>query len=147
MESNKIIIAGYYQSFTYAYWLYYHLNYILGNTVLYRPETDSRIIINSPERSCLVVFSFFATPPTPSIWRKVQRKGAPCHSGYRFCCIPNNRVCRYGYCYKFRKPFFFFRIGMVALSIANMILYEVSDKVKPEDPNFDSYHFVIKEGK
>ena len=46
-----------------------------------------------------------------------------------------------------RNRFSFFRIGMVALSIANMILYEISDKVKPEDPNFDSYHFVIKEGK
>ncbi|NWN97092.1 MAG: SIS domain-containing protein, partial [Bacillus sp. (in: Bacteria)] len=143
-----IIIVGYYQSFTYAYWLYYHLNYILGNTVLYRPETDSRIIINSPERSCLVVFSFFryATDPI-NLAKSAKERGLHVIVVTDSAVSPITEFADTVIVINLGSRFSFFRIGMVALSIANMILYEISDKVKPEDPNFDSYHFVIKEGK
>jgi DNA-binding MurR/RpiR family transcriptional regulator len=148
MESNKIIVAGYYQSFTYAYWLYYHLNYILGNTVLYRPETDSRIIINSPENSCLVVFSFFRYATDPIYLAKsAKEKDLHVIVVTDSAVSPITEFADTVIVINLGNRFSFFRIGMVALSVTNMILYEISDKVKPEDPNFDSYHFVIKEGR
>ncbi|MEC5423349.1 MurR/RpiR family transcriptional regulator [Virgibacillus sp. C22-A2] len=59
ISSEKVVIAGYYQSFSFAYWLFFNLNYILENAYLYRPEVDGRLLDTMPKKSCLIVFSFY----------------------------------------------------------------------------------------
>lgn len=58
LQSKRIIIAGYYQSFAFAHWLFFNLNYTLGNASLYRPETDALVFDYLPKNSCVIVFSF-----------------------------------------------------------------------------------------
>ena len=58
LHSKRIIIAGYYQSFAFAHWLFFNLNYTLGNASLYRPETDALVFDYLPKDSCVIVFSF-----------------------------------------------------------------------------------------
>jgi len=58
LKSEKIVIAGYYQSFAFAHWLFFNLNYTLGNATLYRPETDARVFDFLPKECCVIVFSF-----------------------------------------------------------------------------------------
>ncbi|MGJ9457948.1 MurR/RpiR family transcriptional regulator [Oceanobacillus sp. CF4.6] len=59
INAEKIIVAGYYHSFTFAHWFSYNLNYILGNATLYRPENDAGLLDLLPKKSCIVIFSFF----------------------------------------------------------------------------------------
>ena len=58
LNSDRIVIAGYYQSYTFAHWLFFNLNYTLGNASLYRPETDALVFDFLPKKSCVIVFSF-----------------------------------------------------------------------------------------
>lgn len=58
LNSERIVIAGYYQSFSFAHWLFFNLNYTLGNASLYRPETDALVFEHLPKDSCAVIFSF-----------------------------------------------------------------------------------------
>lgn len=58
VNSERIVIAGYYQSHTFAHWLFFNLNYTLGNASLYRPETDALVFEFLPKKSCIIVFSF-----------------------------------------------------------------------------------------
>jgi len=58
LKSERIVIAGYYQSFPFAHWLFFNLNYTLGNASLYRPETDALVFDYLPKNSCVIVFSF-----------------------------------------------------------------------------------------
>src|SRR5699024_4024685 len=59
IDSERLMIAGYYRSFTFAHWLYFNLNYVLGNATLYQSETDAGLLDLLPEKSCIVIFSFF----------------------------------------------------------------------------------------
>jgi DNA-binding MurR/RpiR family transcriptional regulator len=58
LNSKRIVISGYYQSFPFAHWLFFNLNYTLGNASLYRPETDALVFDFLPRESCVIVFSF-----------------------------------------------------------------------------------------
>lgn len=58
LKSERIVIAGYYQSFSFAHWLFFNLNYTMGNASLYRPETDALVFEHLPKYSCVVIFSF-----------------------------------------------------------------------------------------
>ncbi|WP_144512812.1 MurR/RpiR family transcriptional regulator [Bacillus sp. FJAT-22090] len=58
LKSERIVIAGYYQSFVFAHWLFFNLNYTLGNASLYRPETDALVFDYLPRESCVIIFSF-----------------------------------------------------------------------------------------
>lgn len=58
LKSERIVIAGYYQSFSFAHWLFFNLNYTMGNASLYRPETDALVFEHLPKDSCVVIFSF-----------------------------------------------------------------------------------------
>lgn len=59
IKSKRVVVAGYYHSFTFAHWLSFNLNYITENATLYRPETDSTLLKILPKDSCLIVFSFY----------------------------------------------------------------------------------------
>lgn len=59
LQSERIVIAGYYHSYSYAHWLYFNLNYIIGNVSLFRPESDAGVLDFLPENSSLIVFSFY----------------------------------------------------------------------------------------
>ena len=58
LKSERVVISGYYQSFPFAHWLFFNLNYTLGNASLYRPETDALVFDFLPNKSCVIVFSF-----------------------------------------------------------------------------------------
>lgn len=58
LKADKVVIAGFHQSFSMAHWLSFNLNYINGNSSLFRPESEIPFV-HMTENSCLVVFSFY----------------------------------------------------------------------------------------
>ncbi|MCG3086460.1 MurR/RpiR family transcriptional regulator [Sporosarcina cyprini] len=56
--AETIKVIGYYQSFAYAHWFTVLLNTLLGNTSLYRPETDIGITKQGSAHS-VVIFSYY----------------------------------------------------------------------------------------
>lgn len=59
VKSEKVLIVGYYHLFTFAHWLSFNLNYVLGNAILYRSENDAGLLDLLPKNSSIVIFSFF----------------------------------------------------------------------------------------
>ncbi|MED4017791.1 MurR/RpiR family transcriptional regulator [Sutcliffiella cohnii] len=59
IDSEKILVVGYYHSFSFAHWFSYNLNLVKGNADLYRPENDADLLDFLPENSCLIIFSFY----------------------------------------------------------------------------------------
>ncbi len=57
-KAENIQVVGYYQSFAYAHWFAVLLNKLLGNTQLYRPETDIGIS-KQGSGQCVVIFSYY----------------------------------------------------------------------------------------
>ncbi|MHC8517848.1 MurR/RpiR family transcriptional regulator [Sporosarcina sp. ITBMC105] len=58
VEAEAINVIGYYQSFAYAHWFTVLLNTLLGNTTLYRPETDIGMTKRGSGQ-CVVIFSYY----------------------------------------------------------------------------------------
>lgn len=58
LEADKVTVAGFHQSFSMAHWFSFNLNYILGNSSLFRPESEIPFV-DTTKNSCLVVFSFY----------------------------------------------------------------------------------------
>lgn len=76
IDSERIVVAGYYHSFSYAHWLFFNLNYILGNVLLFRPESDAGILDLLPGKSTLIVFSFYRyAVDTIELAKKAKEKG------------------------------------------------------------------------
>jgi len=58
VNADSIKVVGYYQSFAYAHWFAVLMNTLLGNTQLYRPETDIGIT-KQGSGQCVVIFSYY----------------------------------------------------------------------------------------
>ncbi|GGB43705.1 SIS domain-containing protein [Virgibacillus dakarensis] len=146
IDSQKLVIAGYYHSFTFAHWLYFNLSYILGNASLYRPETDAGLLDLLPEKSCIIVFSFYRYAlDTLRLAEEAKNKGikvititdsrvAPV-TEFADIVIPINMK---------RKDLF--SKGPVTLSIINAILYEIIQRVEDREKIQETYKYFIKDG-
>ncbi|GIO24217.1 MurR/RpiR family transcriptional regulator [Oceanobacillus sp. J11TS1] len=76
LQSERIVVAGFYHSFSYAHWLYFNLNYIIGNVSLFRPESDAGVLDFLPAKSALIVFSFYRyAVDTIQLAKDAQQKG------------------------------------------------------------------------
>lgn len=76
MENKKRVIVGHYHSFSYAHWLSFNLQYLIGETILYRAEEDFQLIEKLPEDSIVITFSFFRYAiETIKIAEKAKKRG------------------------------------------------------------------------
>lgn len=143
LHSEKNIIIGYYQSFAFAHWLYFNLNYVHKNTVLYRPESDANLLDSAPEKTCLIVFSFYRYALEPiKIAKKAKEKG------FRVIAITDSSVAPItnhadiSIVIYLGNSFSFFQIGPIALSVTNVILDEVAKNtpdIKKKDELFNYF--------
>lgn len=146
-ESDKVIIAGYYHSFAFAHWFYFNLNYVLGgNASLYRPENDAGLIHLLPEKSCIVIFSFYRYA-MDTIQLAKEAKGRK----ITVISITDSRVAPVA---EFSdivipvkiSPHAILNKGPITLSIINEILYEITLRVEKKGTIQSSYKYFIKDG-
>ncbi|MEX3712219.1 SIS domain-containing protein [Cytobacillus horneckiae] len=145
INSEKIIISGYYQSYSFAHWLFFNLNYILGNTSLYRPEIDARVLEFLPKKSSVILFSFYRYAlDTIRLAKDAKMKGI------KIIAITDSRV----------SPIVeyadhiilvslenasIFRKGPVTLSIINSLLYEIIRRIDGVEEISPTFKYFIKE--
>jgi len=146
ISSEKITVAGYYQSFTYAHWLYFNLNYVIGNVSLYRPENDAGILDFLPEKSCVVIISFYRyAVDTIRLAEEAKKKNI------KVIAITDSRV----------SPVVEFADivlsinntnktlidkAPVTISLINALLFEIIQRVKERGKIKYTYKYLIKEG-
>ncbi|WP_088052297.1 MurR/RpiR family transcriptional regulator [Virgibacillus dakarensis] len=146
IDSKKLVIAGYYHSFTFAHWLYFNLNYILGNASLYRPETDAGILDLLPKKSSIIVFSFYRYAlDTLRLAKEAKNKKI------KVVTITDSRVAPVTEFADIVIPIDMknkdiFSKGPVTLSIVNAILYEVIQRVEEREKIHETYKYFIKDG-
>ncbi|WKA58272.1 MurR/RpiR family transcriptional regulator [Planococcus shenhongbingii] len=145
IKSERIVIAGYYQSFTFAHWLFFNLNYTLGNASLYRPETDALVFDFLPDNSCVIVFSFSRYAlDTIRFAEDAKKKGvkviaftdsrlAPIvdHADIVALVEDSNQS--------------LFDKGPVTMSLINSILREVMKRAEKKVTNSDKFKYFLKE--
>ncbi|WP_188455799.1 MurR/RpiR family transcriptional regulator [Virgibacillus oceani] len=145
-NSDKIVIAGYYHSFTFAHWLYFNLNYITGNAALYRPETDAGLLDLLPEKSSIIVFSFYRYAlDTLRLAEEAKNKGI------KVVTITDSRVAPVTEFADIVVPInmvnkSLFDKGPVTLSVINAILHEIIQRVEEREKIHTTYKYFIKDG-
>lgn len=146
IESEKVVVAGYYHSFTFAHWFYFNLSYVLGNTSLYRPENDAGLLDLLPKKACIVIFSFYRYAlDTIRLAEEAKNKGI------KVICITDSRVSPVAEYADIiipvnirKKPLF--NKGPVTLSLINAILFEIILRVEKRGKIKSTYKYFIKDG-
>lgn len=147
IKSDRIVIAGYYQSYTFAHWLFFNLNYTLGNASLYRPETDALVFDFLPENSCVIVFSFSRYAlDTIRFAEDAKKKGIKviAFTDSRLAPIVDHAdivaLVEAGNESLFDK-------GPVTLSLINSILREVMKRAEKKVTNSDKFKYFLEENR
>lgn len=146
INSEKVLIAGYYHSFTFAHWLYFNLNYTMGNASLYRPETDAGLLDLLPKKSCIIVFSFYRYAlDTIRLAEEAKNKGI------KVITITDSRVAPITEFADIIVPIHMtnnslFDKGPVTLAVVNSILYEIIQQVKDRGKIHTTFKYFIKDG-
>lgn len=146
INSDKVVIAGYYHSFTFAHWFFFNLNYTLGNASLYRPENDAGLLDLLPENSCIIVFSFYRYAlDTIRLAEEAKNKGI------KVITITDSRVAPVADFADIVLPVnmvnkSLFSKGPVTLSVINSILFEIIQRVEERGKIHPTFKFFIKDG-
>lgn len=146
IDSERVIVAGYYHSFSFAHWLSFNLNYILGNACLYRPETDPFLPMASDQKTSIVLFSFFRY--AAEITRLAEEAK---QKGIRIIVITDSRVSPAAELADIVIPLnvahqkAFLSKGPVTLSFINAMLTEISERVETRGLIQPSNKFFIKD--
>ncbi len=146
INSEKIIVAGYYHSFTFAHWFYFNLNYALGNASLYRPENDAGLLDLLPSKSCIVIFSFYRYALDT-----IRLAEEANHKGIKVICITDSRVSPVAEYADIVIPInisqkTLFNKGPVTMSLINSILFEIMLRVEEHGKIKSTYKYFIKDG-
>jgi len=146
MGSERIVIAGYYQSYTFAHWLLFNINYILGNASLFRPETDARVLEFMPEKSCVFVFSFYRyAVDTIKFAQEAKEKGVKVIAFTDSRVAPIVEFADYVILANFQNESIL-RKGPITLSIINSILHELVRRVDEIGEVPQNIKYFITEG-
>lgn len=145
IRSNRIIIAGYHHSFTFAHWMYFNLNYILGNAILYQPETDAGLLDLPPEKKCIIIFSFYRYALDTIRLAEVAKK-----KGIKVIAFTDSRVAPIVDFADIIIPIttnqhHFFSKGPVTLAYINAILIELIERVEKIGKVQSTYKYFIKD--
>ncbi len=148
LNSEQIVVVGFYQSFAFAHWLFFNLNHTLGNAILYRPESDARLLDRLPEKSCLIVYSFFRYAIDPiKLAEHAKKKGIPVIAITDSKVAPITEFADTVIVVHVGNDFSFFRIGPVTFSVTNTILEEIVHRVKSFDFIPNAFNYFIKDVK
>ncbi|MYL40415.1 MurR/RpiR family transcriptional regulator [Virgibacillus salexigens] len=146
IDCEKIVVAGYHHSFTFAHWLYFNLNYIVGNADLYRPETDAGLLDLLPNKACIIVFSFYRYAiDTIRLAEEAKAKGIT------VITITDSRVSPVvefaDICISLSiNQHTLFSKGPVTLAVINAILFELVERVENRGKIQSTYKYFIKDG-
>ncbi|MYL58788.1 SIS domain-containing protein [Virgibacillus halodenitrificans] len=146
INSSKIIVAGYYQSFSYAHWLSFNLSYILHDVVLYRPENDAGMLDMLPKEACIVIFSYYRYAlDTIRLAEEAKSKSI------KVIAITDSRVSPIAEYADFLLPInisnkTLINKGPVTMSLINTVIIEIIEKVKSRGKIKSTYKFLIKDG-
>ncbi len=144
LQSEKNIVIGYYQSFSFAHWLYFNLNFVHNNTVLYRPETDVNLLESATPKTCLIIFSFYRYAMEPiRIAKKAKEKGIPVIAITDSSVAPITEYADVSIVIYVGNMFSFFQIGPIALSVTNVILDEVARCSTNVENKDELFHYFI----
>ncbi|KGX86350.1 MurR/RpiR family transcriptional regulator [Pontibacillus litoralis] len=145
LSKEKVLIVGYYHSFTLAHWLYFNLNLTIGNAELYRPEVDTGLLNHLSDKGCVLVISFYRyAMETIRIAQEAKKKGITVLG------ITDSKVSPIVEHSDIVLPIQtgrenIFTKGPVTLSVINAILQEIIHHSKFSTIN-ETYKFFVKGG-
>lgn len=148
LESEKVVVAGYYHSFSFAHWFSFNLNYILGNASLFRPESDAGVLELMPKNSCIIIFSFFRyAVDTIRLAEEAKKKGIPVIVITDSWASPAAEYADYVLSiYSSENSNVLLQKGPTTMSIMNSILSELIDRVQDRGKILPTFKYYIKDG-
>ncbi|MBB5173885.1 MurR/RpiR family transcriptional regulator [Texcoconibacillus texcoconensis] len=146
-DSEKVIVAGYYQSFTFAHWFSFTLNYILGNAQLYRPESDAGVLDLLPKPSCILVFSFFRYAlDTIQLAEEAKKKGIKVIAITDSWASPVTEHADIAISLAISENKTLLSKGPITMSLMNAMLVEVINRNENSGKIQPTYKYFIKDG-
>ncbi|MGM8212406.1 MurR/RpiR family transcriptional regulator [Virgibacillus sp. W0430] len=146
VNSEKIMVVGFYQSFTYAHWCYFNLNYILGNVLLYRPEADAGLLDLMPKNACIILFSYYRYA-----LQTIQLAEEAKNKGIKIISITDSLVSPIA---QFSDVVISINAyhkslidkGPATISVINALLFECMQQVKDRGKIKGTYKYLIRDG-
>ncbi|WP_249870456.1 MurR/RpiR family transcriptional regulator [Oceanobacillus saliphilus] len=147
ISSRKVVVAGYYHSFAFAHWFSYNLNFILGNATLYRPESDAGLLDLLPEKSCIVIFSFFRYAlDTIRLAEEAKKQGIKVITITDSWVSPVTEYADIVIPLSVHESKTLFNKGPVTMSLINSVLFEIINLTEERGKIQPAYKYFIKDG-
>ncbi|BAC14666.1 hypothetical protein [Oceanobacillus iheyensis HTE831] len=148
LDSEKVIVAGYYHSFSFAHWFSFNLNYIVGNASLFRPESDAGILELMPKKSCIIIFSFFRYAiDTIRLAEEAKKKGVPVIVITDSWASPAAEYADFVISiYSSDNSNVLLQKGPITMSLMNSILSKLIDQVQDRGKILPTFKYYIKDG-
>ncbi|MDS9472558.1 MurR/RpiR family transcriptional regulator [Sporosarcina pasteurii] len=152
MSSKKRLIVGHYQSFTFAHWLSINLQYLVGDTILYRAEEDFQLVEQLPEESIVIAFSFFRyATDTLRLAEKAKNRGLKVIAITDTNASPIVEFADVVIPLVFTRNRVLIHKSPITMSFLNVLLFEVMNVLEREGKrksiSGQDYKYYINEGK
>jgi len=146
INSEKVLVAGYYHSFSFAHWFSYNLNFVRGNASLYRPENDAGLLDFLPENSCVFIFSFYRYAlDTIQLAKEAKKKGIKVITITDSWASPVTEYADIVISILISERKTLLNKGPVAMSLINSMLYEIINRVEDYGKVQPTYKYFIKD--
>jgi DNA-binding MurR/RpiR family transcriptional regulator len=147
ITSERVIVAGYYQSFSFAHWLAYTLNIVKGNTFLYRAESDAGLLMYNSKQTAIVIFSFFRyAMDTIRLAEEAKKEGIPIILITDSWTSPATEYADIVIPLLIDKSNPFLNKGPVIMSFLHSMLGEIINRMENRGKVQETYKYFIKDG-
>lgn len=147
IKSEQVIVAGFYQSFSFAHWLAYSLNVVKGNTLLYRAESDAGLLQFNSDNTSIVIFSFFRYAlDTIRLTEEAKKKEIPIILITDSWASPATEFADIVIPLLIDGANTFLNKGPVVMSFLNSMLAEIINRMENRGKVQETYKYFIKDG-
>lgn len=151
INSKRRLIVGQYQSFSFAHWLSINLQYLIGDTILYRAEEDLQLIEQLPKESVVIAFSFFRyATSTLKMAEKAKKRGLTVIAITDTKSAPIAEFADIVIPLVFNRNRGTLHKSPITMSVLNVILFEIINIVEKDGETKSlsdkDYKFYISEG-
>lgn len=151
ISSEKKVVVGHYQSFSFAHWLFIHLQYLVGDTILYRTEEDFQLIEQLPKESVVIAFSFFRyATDTLKLAEKAKKRGLTVIAITDTKAAPIAEFADIVIPLVFQRNMGTIHKSPITMSVLNAILFEIINIIEKDGESKSlsdkDYKFYISEG-
>lgn len=136
IKSEKRVVVGHYQSFSFAHWFSINLRLYLNDTILYRAEDDVQLIEQLPGNSVVFAFSFYRyAKDTLQVAKRAKERGLKVIAITDTFASPITEYADVSIPLLFNRSRGTINKAPITMSVLNVILFEIITRMNELEAN------------